>query len=62
LNNAESFAQKVEAMDDALLEQPFLDGKYGTYLQNIEAVIEHSYYHLGQLSLIRKIFSENEAS
>jgi len=59
LSNAEKFAQKVEEMDDALLEQPFLDGKYGTNLQNIEAVIEHSYYHLGQLSLIRKILSEN---
>ena len=28
--------------------------KYGTYSRNIEAMIEHSYYHLGQLVLIKK--------
>lgn len=62
LSNSEKFSQKVEEMDDEQLDQPFLDGKYGTNLQNIEAVIEHSYYHLGQLSLIKKLLSQkNEA-
>jgi hypothetical protein len=37
----------------------FVDEKYGTYLRNIEAMIEHSYYHLGQIVLIRKILSGN---
>ena len=55
LNNAEKFATQVEQMDDDTFDQPFVDEKYGSYLRNIEGVIEHSYYHLGQISLIRKM-------
>lgn len=55
LENAGKFANHVEQMDDQLFDQPFIVEKYGTYLRNIEAVIEHSYYHLGQISLIRKM-------
>ena len=52
--NALAFSDAVEIMEDAKLDQPFVDEKYGTYLRNIEGVIEHSYYHLGQAVLIRK--------
>jgi hypothetical protein len=55
LSNAELFAIKVEQMDESRLDQPFVDEKYGSYYRNIEGVIEHSYYHLGQISLIRKM-------
>ena len=55
LNNAEMFANQVEQMADSMLDQPFVDEKYGSYLRNIEGAIEHSYYHLGQVSLIRKM-------
>jgi uncharacterized damage-inducible protein DinB len=58
LTNAELFAQQVEQMEESLLEQPFVDEKYGSYWRNIEGVIEHSYYHLGQVSLIRKMIVE----
>lgn len=58
LMHAEAFAQKVEALPDTLLDEPFTDVKYGTYQRNIEGVIEHSYYHLGQMVLIRKILNE----
>lgn len=55
LNNSETFASKVENFSDDMLDKPFIDEKYGTYLRNIEGVIEHSYYHLGQISLIKKM-------
>jgi len=55
LSNSEMFAKQVEQMDESMLDQPFADEKYGSYLRNIEGVIEHSYYHLGQVSLIRKM-------
>jgi hypothetical protein len=58
LMHAEAFAQKVEALPDTLLDEPFTDVKYGSYLRNIEGVIEHSYYHLGQMVLIRKLMNE----
>lgn len=57
LNNAEKFADEVEKMDDGLFDKIFIEEKYDTYLRNIEGVIEHSYYHLGQISLIRKMIS-----
>lgn len=55
LANAAAFADEVEKMPDEKLDEVFVDEKYSTYLRNIEAVIEHSYYHLGQIVLIRKL-------
>ena len=57
LTNAEKFISSVQQMPDERLDAPFADEKYGTYLRNIEGVIEHSYYHLGQISLIKKLIS-----
>ena len=58
LVNSEIFANQVEHMEESMLYQPFADEKYGSYLRNIEGVIEHSYYHLGQVSLIRKMIEQ----
>ncbi|MBB5436343.1 hypothetical protein HDC92_000007 [Pedobacter sp. AK017] len=58
LSNSEKFANQVEQLPDNLLDEPFVDEKYGSYLRNIEGVIEHSYYHLGQVSLIKKMISK----
>lgn len=60
LSNSEKFADRVEQMEDSIFDQPFIDEKYGTFLRNIEGVIEHSYYHLGQISLIRKMIIQNQ--
>lgn len=59
LNNSEKFADRIEQMEDHIFDKPFIDEKYGTFLRNIEGVIEHSYYHLGQISLIRKMMIQN---
>ena len=53
--DADHFALLVEQLPATQLAEPFVDKKYGTYLRNIEAMIEHSYYHLGQVVLIRKM-------
>ncbi len=53
--DSEEFAFLVEQMPDEKLKQVFVDEKYGTYQRNINAMIEHSYYHLGQIVLIKKI-------
>jgi hypothetical protein len=60
LNNSEKLANVVEQMEDSIFDQPFVNEKYGSYLRNIEGVIEHSYYHLGQISLIRKMIMLNQ--
>ncbi len=59
-NDAEEFARKVEAMGDDKLNSVFVDEKYGTYQRNIESMIEHSYYHLGQIVLIKKMLLKDK--
>ncbi|WPO77045.1 DUF1572 domain-containing protein [Flavobacterium sp. KACC 22761] len=54
---AEEFASLVEQMPDEKLDEGFVDVKYGTYRRNIDCMIEHSYYHLGQIVLIKKLLS-----
>lgn len=53
--DAEAFAQCIEELDDAQLHAPFVDEKYGTYQRNIDGMIEHAYYHLGQIVLLKKL-------
>ncbi|MCL7752211.1 DUF1572 domain-containing protein [Polaribacter sp. Z022] len=53
--NAEKFANYIESLSETELESVFVDEKYGTYYRNIEGMIEHSYYHLVQISLINKL-------
>lgn len=44
----------VRALSEEQLTQPFVKREYGDYYRNIDAMIEHSYYHLGQVVLLRK--------
>ncbi|MGE4513853.1 MAG: DUF1572 domain-containing protein [Chryseobacterium sp.] len=56
-NDAERFATLLEQMPDSKMNEGFVDEKYGTYLRNIDGMIEHCYYHLGQITLIKKLLS-----
>lgn len=53
--DAEKFISHVRKMDENILHSTFVKPEYGSYMRNIEAQIEHSYYHLGQISLIKKM-------
>ncbi len=53
--NAEDFAKHIEALTETQLDAVFVDEKYGSYRRNIEGLIEHTYYHFGQIALIKKI-------
>ena len=55
--DAASFTQKLEEMDKNTLNSIFVKKEYGTYHFNINTLIEHSYYHLGQIVLIKKLIS-----
>lgn len=54
-SNATRIIEQVKKMTDNKLDEPFVNEKYGTYQRNIEGIIEHTYYHLGQISLIKKM-------
>lgn len=53
--DAEKFAVHVSNMTDEQLQSNFVMEKYGTWQRNIDVMIEHCYYHLGQIVLIRKL-------
>ena len=55
IKNAELFVNKVKDMDESMTDAPFIDERYGTYEKNINGVVEHCYYHLGQVVIIRKM-------
>jgi len=55
LENCHQFSSYIEKMTNKQLDSPFVDQKYGSYRRNIEGMIEHAYYHLGQISLLRKM-------
>lgn len=55
--DSEKFALLVEQMADSKLDEVFVDEKYGTYRRNIDGMIEHAYYHLGQIALIKKLLT-----
>jgi len=60
-NDAEKFANLLDQMPDSKVNEVFVDEKYGTYLRNIDGMIEHCYYHLGQITLIKKLLQQKES-
>lgn len=56
--DSEKFIALLEKMPDSKLNEKFVDEKYGTYQRNIDGMIEHAYYHLGQIALIKKLLKE----
>lgn len=54
-SDSERFAELLGQMSDNKLSEVFVDEKYGTYQRNIDGMIEHCYYHLGQITLIKKM-------
>lgn len=54
LKDGEKFATLVEQLPEEQLSATFIDEKYGDFYKNLNAVIEHSYYHFGQIVLLTK--------
>ncbi|MFT4611414.1 MAG: hypothetical protein ACJA1H_000923 [Glaciecola sp.] len=55
LNNAEILAQHIEVLPEDNIWSGFVDLKYGNYYSNINGIIEHTHYHLGQITLLKKL-------
>lgn len=58
---AETFAGLLEHLPEAKLWEPFTDEKYGNYYRNLQGIIEHTNYHLGQIVIIKKILLQQES-
>ena len=55
--NAEKLIQRVEKMSDEELNQDFAKKEYGSLYRNLDVQIEHAYYHLGQILILKKLRS-----
>jgi len=53
--DAEAFATLVEQLPESKFSETFADEKYGNYYRNLQGVIEHTHYHLGQIILVKKL-------
>lgn len=58
LKDSEEFSTLIETLPQEKLNEDFVEKKYGTYLRNLDGMIEHCYYHLGQIVLIKKIINQ----
>lgn len=56
VTGAENFATDLERFPENKLWDDFSEGKYGNYFRNIQGIIEHTHYHLGQIVFIKNTF------
>lgn len=56
--DAERFIHLVEQLPEEKLWETFSEEKYENYYRNLQGVIEHTHYHLGQIVLIKKLLSQ----
>lgn len=55
LTAANTMSILTAKVPNTTLWQDFSDSKYGNYFRNIQGIIEHCHYHLGQIAIIKKI-------
>ncbi len=55
LIQAEELTEIIKNLPDEKLLEPFGEEKYGNHFRNLHGIIEHTHYHLGQISLIKKL-------
>lgn len=53
--DAEQLAALIAQMSETQLNEDFASGKYGNNFRNLFGLVEHAYYHLGQISLVKKM-------
>ena len=51
----EEFARLVEQLPEERLWENFANEKYGNYYRNLNNIIKHTHYHLGQIPIIKKL-------
>lgn len=56
--DADLFAELIERLPEEKLWETFSDEKYGNYYRNLHGIIEHCHYHLGQITLIKKLLQQ----
>ena len=55
--DADELARLIEQMPESKLWDDFADAKYGNYYRNLQGIIEHCHYHLGQVVVVKKMIA-----
>ncbi|TRW24247.1 DUF1572 domain-containing protein [Flavobacterium zepuense] len=58
-HEAEKFSLLIENLPEDKLWEDFDNGNYGIYYRNLNGIIEHTHYHLGQIVILKKILVAN---
>ena len=45
---------------DEQLQASFIDPQYGSNFRNLVGMLEHTHYHLGQVSMLKKLITQND--
>ena len=53
--DTERFATLIEGLPEDAIWSDFDNGKYGNYYRNLQGIVEHAHYHLGQIVVIKKL-------
>jgi hypothetical protein len=53
--DGETFATLIGQMPENQVWEDFIDPKYGNWFRNLEGIIEHIHYHLGQIVVLKKM-------
>lgn len=61
-DDAESLAILIEQLPDTMLGETFAIDKYGNHYRNLHGIIEHTYYHLGQIVLLKKLLHQQASA
>ncbi|MAN59285.1 MAG: DUF1572 domain-containing protein [Flavobacteriaceae bacterium] len=48
----------IEDLDPQKLHDTFVDPKYGNFYRNLHGLIEHTHYHLGQITFLKKMVKQ----
>lgn len=55
---AETFLHVLASLPDDQLAAPFSEPKYGIFYHNLQGILEHVYYHLGQMVLLKRLLRQ----
>lgn len=57
----EETARLIEEFPESKLMSDFSEDKYGTVYRNLHGIVEHIYYHLGQIVIIKKLIRSSDS-
>ena len=57
-DNVIQFTDSINNLSEEKLWENFEDEKYGNYYRNLNGIIEHTHYHLGQIVILKKLIQK----